>query len=76
MGRNTALIELLTATHRGIITEDLRLHVWSIDEDHENNPPAYYQNQKITGEPWADAEEIKTFFFSLFENFGAEEVTE
>ena len=63
------MIELTTKYHRGIITDDLRLNVWRIDVDYQNNPPMYYQNNKITGEPWNNAEEIEEYFYSMFKKF-------
>ena len=29
----------------------------------------YYQNNKITGEPWNNAEEIEEYFYSMFKKF-------
>lgn len=50
------------------ITDDLRLRVWSILVDHTVEPPFYFQNEQITGEPWESREQVFEYFEKTFKN--------
>jgi len=56
------------------ITDDLRLHVWNVEDDASTVPPFYYQNEHPDGSPWQSREQVETYLQEYAESRGFEVV--